>query len=127
LNLSIKRAKDASALILGVTCLFAAIYVFADEISFVDSGQNLGDGRTFSIALGDIDGDNDLDASKIYLNHGSGSFGDSGQSLGQSGQKIVLFDVEGNGTGGNKLYFNESAVPMRPASWGRLKTRFDRN
>ena len=33
-----------------------------DPLSFIDSGQNLGDGRSFSIALGDIDQDGDLDA-----------------------------------------------------------------
>jgi len=28
---------------------------------FIDSGQNLGDGRIFSAPLGDLDGDEDLD------------------------------------------------------------------
>ena len=59
---------------------------------FIDSGQSLGSSLSYDVALGDVDGDGDLDAfvnnyaqgNKVWLNDGSGSFTDSGQSLGNS-------------------------------------------
>jgi len=63
--------------------------------TFIDSGQRLGAGGTFDVALGDLDGDGDLDAyvangnfgsltsfDTVWLNDGSGNFVDSGQQLG---------------------------------------------
>ncbi len=58
--------------------------------TFVDSGQTLGDHRTFGIAVGDIDGDGDIDAfvanylgpSRVWTNDGHGLFTDSGQNVG---------------------------------------------
>jgi hypothetical protein len=71
--------------------------VFLDDglANFTNSGQTLGDSSSKSIALGVVDGDNDLDAfiayttevgsdpaNKVWLNNGSGTFNDSGQNLG---------------------------------------------
>jgi hypothetical protein len=73
---------------------------------FIDSGQNLGNSRSIGLALGDVDGDKDLDAfvanynqpNKVWLNDGSGSFFDSGQSLGSSNSShVALGDVNGDG------------------------------
>ena len=52
----------------------------AGVIILIDSPQNLGDGRTFANALGDLDGDEDLDVfvtnsdhlSRVYINDGAG-------------------------------------------------------
>ncbi len=85
---------------------------------FIDSGQELitinGNGK--GVALGDIDGDGDLDAfvanygtlgsewsvdgqpNKVWLNDGSGTFIDSGQNLGNSYSfGIALGDVDDDG------------------------------
>ena len=77
------------------------------------------------ISLGDVDGDGDLDAfvvnggsqaNKVWLNNGSGSFSDSGQSLGTLiSTEVALGDVDGDGdldafvanVGANKVWLNE--------------------
>ena len=71
---------------------------------YVDSGQNLGSLRSFVVALGDIDGDSDLDAfvqnqegpNKVWLNDGNGVYFDSGQEIGYSGESIDLYDLDGD-------------------------------
>ncbi|MGH9895376.1 MAG: Ig-like domain-containing protein, partial [bacterium] len=80
---------------------------------FVDSGQALGDNTgTSAVALGDLDGDGDLDAfvcrygfpnlpgNQVWLNDGNGSFSDSGQSLGAARSvdvDVALGDLDGDG------------------------------
>jgi len=91
---------------------------------FVDSGQSLGSSESFGVALGDVDGDGDLDAfvanqadpNKVWLNDGNGIFTDSGQSLGSSDSfGVALGDVDGDGdldafvanyAGHNKVWLN---------------------
>jgi hypothetical protein len=54
--------------------------------TFTDSGQALGNGDSEDVALGDVDGDGDLDAvvansgqhNRVWRNDGSGTFTDSG-------------------------------------------------
>jgi hypothetical protein len=57
------------------------------------------------VALGDVDGDGDLDvfvanngqANRVWVNDGSGGFSDSGQSLGSSfSYGVALGDVDGD-------------------------------
>ena len=102
-----KTAKIIAVLAICTICVVALIGVFAATIDLVESGQNLGDGRTFSIALGDVDGDDDLDAfitsylqsSKVWINDGNGTFSDSGQSLGAAtGHGVALgkLDTDNN-------------------------------
>jgi len=71
---------------------------------FVDSGQRLGNEVTWSVALGDVDGDGDLDAvaanfdagAIVWLNDGTGQFTDSGQRLAR-GVYVALADFDGDG------------------------------
>lgn len=73
---------------------------------FTDSGQELGNEYSFSIAMEDYDGDSDLDAfignnggimDRVWLNDGSGNFTDSGQALGVSAAIYVAKgDVNGD-------------------------------
>jgi len=73
---------------------------------FTDSGQALGNSKSLALALGDVDGDGDLDAfvgndeeaGKVWLNDGAGVFTDSLQTLGTSSvQAVALGDVDGDG------------------------------
>jgi hypothetical protein len=78
---------------------------------FTDSGQRLGFTNASAVALGDLDGDRDLDAfiansshaganpaDKVWLNDGHGVFSDSGQSLGSFYDLTVeLGDLDGDG------------------------------
>jgi uncharacterized protein (TIGR02145 family) len=72
---------------------------------FVDSGQTLGDVRTFVMAPGDLDGDGDIDLvvldflgpSHVWINDGGGRFTDNGQLLGgEGGHGAALGDLDGD-------------------------------
>jgi uncharacterized repeat protein (TIGR01451 family) len=74
---------------------------------FVDSGQNMGSENSLDVALGDLDGDRDLDAfvgnasnqpDRVWLNDGSGQFTVTAQSLGASNTYgVALGDVDSDG------------------------------
>jgi hypothetical protein len=75
--------------------------------TFSDSGQSLGGASdSYHAALGDLDGDGDLDAfvvnnnhaNKVWTNDGSGTFSDSGQTLGSASTTgLALGDLDGDG------------------------------
>ncbi|HHZ65068.1 MAG TPA: hypothetical protein EYN51_06170, partial [Flavobacteriales bacterium] len=75
--------------------------------NFADSGQALGNSRSTSVALGDLDGDGDLDAwvanwqnraNRVWINDGLGNFADSGQGIGSSvSTDVSLGDLDGDG------------------------------
>ena len=104
---NVSRPVTVSAFVL---LLFSTLAHTADgSIVLVDSGQDLGDVRTFSMALGDLDGDDDLDlfvthyieANRVWNNDGNGLYTDSGQSLGAtSGHGVTLGDLDGVDTDG---------------------------
>ena len=85
------------------------VYVNDGAGGFTDSGQALGLNGTRSVTLGDVDGDGDLDlvagngsssveANRVYINDGAGSFTDSGQALGPyNTTSVTLDDVDGDG------------------------------
>ncbi len=75
-------------------------------LHFVDSGQRLGNGRSWDVALGDLDGDGDLDAfvangqrgedeSAVWFNDGRGTFTAGEQPLGY-GMGVNLGDLDGD-------------------------------
>ena len=78
-----------------------------DTVAFGDSGQELGERGNTDVALGDLDGDGDLDAfiggeerAEVYLNDGQGGFSLNGQDLRiPSGWKmgVDLGDLDGDG------------------------------
>jgi hypothetical protein len=96
---------------------------------FSENGQNLGSSYSSDVALGDVDGDGDLDAyvvnylsnqaNKVWINNGSGFFIDSGQNLGNSNSiELSLGDVDGDGDldayvvnyGDDKVWLNNGGV-----------------
>jgi len=74
---------------------------------FHDSLQELGLMNSWDVALGDLDGDGDLDAfvakvgaSYVWVNNGAGVFTDSGQRLGSpyaTHKDVKLGDLDGDG------------------------------
>jgi hypothetical protein len=72
---------------------------------FADSGQKLGGGGGMDIALGDLDGDTDIDAfvanqgaNTVWINDGTGRFTDTNQNLGEaSSARVGLGDLDSDG------------------------------
>ncbi|MFB6278562.1 MAG: FG-GAP-like repeat-containing protein [Salinibacter sp.] len=101
---------------LGRTTLMAVLLVGgllatpAAAQEFIVGGQSLGDGHTEAVATGDLDGDGDTDLvlgngspfeidspNTVWLNDGTGTFTDTGQSLGTTDtQDLALVDVNGD-------------------------------
>jgi hypothetical protein len=102
-------------------------------VTFVEAG-GYGDAPTFQVALGDLDGDGDLDAvfanmhaeSEVWLNDGSGRFTDSGQRLGAEAHGVGIGDLDGDGdvdllltrassTAPSSVYLNDGSGRFTPA------------
>jgi putative intracellular protease/amidase len=78
-----------------------------DTVSFEDTRQELGAAQSWDVALGDLDGDGDLDVfvanaiqggeqNAVWINDGGGTFTLSDQALGY-GQGVTLGDIDSDG------------------------------
>ena len=74
------------------------------KFSFTRSSQSFDAVNTHQIALGDLDGDGDLDAvfasfnhGRVLLNDGSGNFTDTGQLLARYGHGVEIGDLDRDG------------------------------
>ena len=121
------------------------VYINDGAGLFTDSGQTLGSSSQ-KVCLVDLDNNGSLDAitthiqngNPIWLNNGAGLFTDSGLAVDSLGVlSICSGDVDQDdradllvgkleGYGGNELFYNQTEVPARPSSWGRLKALFER-
>jgi len=94
---------------------------------FYSPEQTLGERASLGVALGDVDGDGDLDAvvtnsqgdgNRVWFNDGSGGMVDSGQELGSEiSVAVALGDVDGDGdldavivsNGPNRVWINDGS------------------
>ena len=89
--------------LLGENLLMPKVWRFRTAVScgssiFSDTLQSFGNSDSWHVAVGDVDGDDDLDVfvanannqpNKVWINDGSGGFTDSGQNLGNRDSTYV--------------------------------------
>ena len=102
-------ATTATLDITGTAPLTPTVWQFRTRVAshsgeFVDSSQSLSNAKSSSSILGDLDDDGDLDvfvgnngANTVWLNDGSGTFTDTGQTLGNANSAVALGDLDGDG------------------------------
>ena len=99
-----------------------------------NDGRSLGQGSSYDVSVGDIDGDGDLDAvvanyhwlgyggAKVWINVGNGTFSDRRQSLGSGGRAVELGDLDGDGdldavvgSRSNQVWINDGTGTFEPS------------
>ena len=126
----------------GSTVVANRIYLNDGSGVFSDSGQTLGNDFTYSVVLGDLNGDGDLDlvtgnssADLVYFNNGTGTFTDSAVNslLNDTGttSSLALGDLDGDGdldlvkgvnSGASRIYFNQNNSGIFSESTQTLNT-----
>ena len=96
-----------SLLATGLAAQLASVTVLAEsDVPFRELGSGYGQATTFQVALGDLDGDGDLDAvfanqgiydSRVLLNDGTGRFEYTDQRLTRQGHGVDVGDLDGDG------------------------------
>ena len=83
---------------------------------FTDGGVAFGQHALSHIALGDVDGDGDLDSvrggTQLWINDGTGAFTLSNQPVGAGGSELVFGDLDGDGDidiAGGQVMLNDGA------------------
>jgi hypothetical protein len=106
----------------------------SEYLSFIKVGQ-YGYSATFQVALGDLDGDGDLDAvfanmharSEIWINDGTGHFTNAYQNIGYAAHGVGIGDLDGDedldivltpasNSEASRIYFNNGAGRFSLAS-----------
>ncbi|MCK5212306.1 MAG: VCBS repeat-containing protein [Dehalococcoidia bacterium] len=93
--------------ILVVTAISLSLYAettTSEHLSLVKGGQ-YGYAATFQVALGDLDGDGDLDAvfanmhsrSEVWMNDGAGVFRNAYRNIGSEAHGVGIGDLDGDG------------------------------
>ncbi len=80
--------------------------VIVEDLIILEDAQDFPFQTTYAIALGDLDGDGDLDVvfanqhsndSEVWLNDGAGNFENTGQKLTRQAHGVDLADIDGDG------------------------------
>ncbi|UCC16958.1 MAG: VCBS repeat-containing protein, partial [Dehalococcoidales bacterium] len=82
-----------------------SVWLNNGSANFSNTGQDLGNDMSYAVSLGDLDGDNDIDAfvanfgnNRIWLNDGTGNFSDNGQTFNSTATwEVALGDFDGDG------------------------------
>ncbi|MEL6431057.1 MAG: VCBS repeat-containing protein [Planctomycetota bacterium] len=107
----------------GVAAMADTVWLNDGTGAFANTGQSLGGSNSSSVALGDLDGDGDLDAfvahlgdsnSQVYLNNGAGVFAAGDTTLVTAAQDVQMGDLDADGdldlwvsaNGQNQVFFN---------------------
>ena len=91
------------SVVLGAVCQETAEEA-VKAVSFIEGGR-YGFARTFQVALGDLDGDGDLDAvfaniparSEVWMNDGNGRFTNAYKNIGDKARGMGIGDLDGDG------------------------------